>query len=102
METRLMGTFIFAVAEYIGNVPADKREEVIQQLNKEVERLVKVVLSLLSTLYMLHTLILILRIINFIAKDAVPVRVEKNEKGMLTRDLNPSYPSDITYPKSFR
>ena len=28
--------------EYIGNVPAEKREEVIQQLNKEVERLVKV------------------------------------------------------------
>ena len=30
------------VAEYIGNVPAEKREEVIQQLNKEVERLIKV------------------------------------------------------------
>ena len=30
------------ISEYIGNVPAEKREEVIQQLNKEVERLVGV------------------------------------------------------------
>lgn len=30
------------VTEYIGNVAAEKREEVIQLLNKEVERLVRV------------------------------------------------------------
>ena len=29
-------------SEYVGNVQADKREEVIQMLNKEVERLVRV------------------------------------------------------------
>lgn len=29
-------------SEYVGNVQADKREEVIRMLNKEVERLVRV------------------------------------------------------------
>ena len=45
MVTKLvcvLSLFFLDVAEYIGNVPAEKREEVIQQLNKEVERLVKV------------------------------------------------------------
>lgn len=40
----------FDVAEYVGNVPAEKREEVIQQLNKEVEKLIKVSCQSISTM----------------------------------------------------
>ena len=30
------------VVEYIGNIPAEKRDEILSQLNKEMERLIEV------------------------------------------------------------
>ena len=72
------------VAEYIGNVPAEKREEVIQQLNKEVEVLVMVSLLSSQSICTISSTALII-----LVQDAVPVGVEKNEKGILIRDLKP-------------
>ena len=34
--------FLCSIAEYIGEIPADKREGVVQQLNEEVRRLIEV------------------------------------------------------------
>lgn len=34
--------FLWLVAEYVGEIPADKREGVVQQLNEEVRRLIEV------------------------------------------------------------
>ena len=81
------------VAEYIGNVPAEKREEVIQQLNKEVEKLIKVSYQSISTTDVMLTPC---HLIN--AQDAVPVRVEKKEKGKLIRDLKSQLSHDAYTP----
>ena len=34
---------VVVVVEYIGNIPAEKRDEILSQLNKEMERLIEVI-----------------------------------------------------------
>lgn len=50
--------FVIFDTEYVGNVPAEKREEVITQLNKESNRLVQVcMIFIISSIFkMCHTM----------------------------------------------
>ena len=39
---RHLSRLLCSVEEYVGEIPADKREGVVQQLNEEVKRLIEV------------------------------------------------------------
>ncbi len=51
-------------AEYVGNIPAEKREATIQQLNKEAQRLIEVWYKLIEV----HTYTLLQYMQNFSLK----------------------------------
>ena len=52
---------IILYVEYIGNIPAEKREEVIKQLNEESARLIQVYCPIIVYACSLHTFVLQLR-----------------------------------------